>query len=288
MISGTDTILITKCAIVLPFQNQRDTLMKEALVNIAIRAARAAGNIIVRAADRLDTIKINEKSPNDYVTDIDKAAEREIIDIIRKACPTHAILSEEAGEKSGNDYLWIIDPLDGTRNFIHGFPHFAVSIAVSHKGKIEHGVIYDPIRQELFSASRGKGARLNDYRIRVSKRAQLGECLLGTGFPFRHAEDLVKAYTETLSAILPLSGDVRRSGSAALDLAYVASGRLDAFWEMGLKPWDVAAGSLLVKEAGGIACDFTGGEDYLESGNIVAGNPKALKLVLQTIKPYLK
>lgn len=262
--------------------------MKDALVNIAVRAARAAGNTIVRALDRLDTVKITEKSPNDYVTEIDQAAERDIIAIIRKAHPNHAILSEECGEKPGDEYLWIIDPLDGTRNFIHGFPHFAVSIAVSRKGKIEHGVIYDPIRQELFSASRGKGARLNDRRMRVSKNTQLEECLLGTGFPFRHDEERVAIYINTLNALLPLSGDVRRAGSAALDLAYVACGRLDGFWEMGLKPWDVAAGSLFVKEAGGLVCDFNGAEDYLTTGNIVAGNPKILKLLLKTVKAHLK
>lgn len=262
--------------------------MQEALINIAIRAARAAGNTIIRGLDRIDTVEVREKTPNDYVTEIDKAAERDIIAIIRKAYPNHAILSEECGEKPGDDNLWIIDPLDGTRNFIHGFPHFAVSIALSRKGKMEHGVVYDPIRQEIFSASRGKGARLNDRRIRVSTRKTLEESLLGTGFPFRHSKDLIKTYTETLQAILPYAGDVRRAGAAALDLAYVACGRLDGFWEMGLKPWDVAAGSLLVKEAGGIACDFEGAEEYLKSGNIVVGNLKVLKLLLKTIKPYLK
>jgi myo-inositol-1(or 4)-monophosphatase len=265
--------------------------MREPIVNIAVRAARAAGNTILRSLDRLDTIRITEKKPNDYVTEVDQAVERDIISIIHKAYPDHSILGEETGQSTGkgknSDYVWIIDPIDGTRNFIHGFPHFAVSIAVSYRGKIEHGVIYDPVRQELFSASRGKGARLNDHRIRVSQRKTLEECLLGTGCPYRHSEDIVEAYTNSIKTLLPLCGDVRRAGAATLDLAYVACGRLDGFWEMGLKTWDVAAGSLLIKEAGGIVCDFNGGEEYLKTGNIITGNPKILKLVLKTIKPYL-
>ncbi|HSW94114.1 MAG TPA: inositol monophosphatase family protein [Gammaproteobacteria bacterium] len=261
--------------------------MRDPFINLAIQAARSAGNIIVRALDRLDKIHISEKKPNDYVTDIDQQAEREIIAIIRKAHPNHGILGEESGEVAGNDYTWIIDPLDGTRNFIHGFPQFAVSIALSHKGKIEHGVTYDPIRQELFSASRGKGAQLNERRIRVSQHKLLSECLLGTGFPHRHSPDAIRSYLASLEAVLPYAGDVRRAGAATLDLAYVACGRLDGFWEMGLKPWDLAAGILFVKEAGGIVCDFNGAEDYLKSGNIVAGSPKILKLLLKQIRPCL-
>ncbi len=262
--------------------------MKAPLLNIAIQAARAAGNIIIRALDRLDKVQITEKSPNDYVTEVDQQCEREIIGIIRKAYPEHGIIGEESGETAGNDYTWIIDPIDGTRNFIHGFPHFAVSIAIRYRDKIEHGVIYDPIRQELFSATRGKGAHLNDRRIRVGQHTKLEECLLGTGFPFRHSKPLIDAYTDTLRAILPLSGDVRRAGAATLDLAYVACGRLDGFWEMGLKIWDIAAGVLLVKEAGGLVCDFVGSEDYFKSGNIVAGNAKVLKLLLKNITPFSK
>ncbi len=261
--------------------------MREPLINIATQAARNAGNIIVRALDRLDKVQVSQKEPNDYVTDVDQNAEREIIAIIRKAHPNHGILGEESGEVSGNEYTWIIDPLDGTRNFIHGFPHFAVSIAIRYKDKIEHGVIYDPIRQELFTASRGKGAQLNDRRIRVSKNKTLDECLLGTGFPHRHSAENIESYVQSLKALLPLSGDVRRAGAATLDLAYVASGRLDGFWEMGLKPWDIAAGALLIKEAGGLICDFNGAEEYLENGNVVTGNPKILKLLLQQIKPHL-
>jgi myo-inositol-1(or 4)-monophosphatase len=261
--------------------------MKDPIVNIAVRAARAAGNIITRALDRLDTIEVSEKRPRDFVTEIDQQAEREIIKIIQKAYPSHGILSEECGEIPGDDYTWIIDPLDGTRNFIHGFPHFATSIAISYKGKIEHGVIYDPVRQELFTATRGRGAQLNDRRIRVSKRANLEECLLGTGFPYRQSPEHLQAYTEALHVILPIAGDVRRAGSAALDLAYVASGRLDGFWEMGLKIWDVAAASLMIKEAGGLVSDFNGSEDFLKTGNIIAGNPKTLKALLQKVGPYL-
>jgi myo-inositol-1(or 4)-monophosphatase len=262
-------------------------IMRNPIVNIAVSAARAAGNIIIRAVDRLDTVRVTEKAPHDYVTEIDQAAEREIITIIRKAHPKHAIISEECGSLEGDeDYVWIIDPIDGTRNFIHGFPHFAVSIAVRVKGKIEHGVIYDPIRQELFTATRGRGAQLNDRRMRVSKRTDLEECLMGTGFPYRHSKALIKAYTASLQAILPITGDVRRAGAATLDLAYVACGRLDGFWEMGLKIWDYAAAMLMVKEAGGLVCDFQGGEDFA-AGNIVAANPKILKALMKTLKPHL-
>ena len=261
--------------------------MNHPIVNIAIRAARAAGNIIIRAVDRLDTVEVHEKGPKDYVTEIDHQSEREIIAAIRKAYPKHSILAEESGHIEGEDpdYVWIIDPLDGTRNFIHGLPHFAVTIAVSYKGKIEHGVTYDPVRQELFTASRGKGAHLNDRRIRVSKRNQLSECLIGTGYP--HSADRIDAYTKSLNALIPICGDVRRAGSAALDLAYVASGRFDGFWESGLKIWDIAAGSLMIREAGGLVSDFHGGESFLDTGDIMAGNPKILKALLQTLSPSL-
>lgn len=264
-----------------------EVFMKEPIVNIAVKAARAAGNLIIRAQDRLDMIKVTEKNPRDFVTDIDRLVEQEIIAIIRKAFPQHGILGEESGEIQGNDYTWIIDPIDGTRNFIHGFPQFAVSIAVRYKNRIEHGVIYDPVRQELFTASRGKGAHVNDRRMRVSKRTKLEESLLGTGFPSRQSEAHQNAYLDMLKAVIPLSGDVRRAGSAALDLAYIAAGRLDGFWEMGLKIWDMAAGVLLIREAGGLMADFNGSEDYLKSGNIIAGNPKILKQLLQLLQTYI-
>lgn len=260
--------------------------MRDAIVNIAIQAARAAGKIIMRGLDQLDQIQISEKKPNDYVSDIDQKAEQEIIKIIRKAHPNHGILGEESGESVGDEFTWIIDPLDGTRNFIHGLPHFAISIGIKHKNKIEHGVVYDPIRQELFTASRGKGARLNDHRIRVSKHSQLSECLLATGFPYRHTEATLQAYIESFRELMPLSGDIRRMGSAALDLAYVACGRFDGFWELSLKPWDIAAGMLLIKEAGGMIVDIDGSDRFFESGNIVAATPKILKLILKIIKPH--
>jgi len=259
--------------------------MSQPLKNIAIEAARAAGVIIIRALKRLDTIKIAEKQPNDFVTEVDQRAEEEIVGIIKKAYPSHSILGEESGHTEGDDYQWIIDPLDGTRNFIHGYPQFAVSIAVSYKGKIEHGVIYDPLRQELFTATRGQGAQLNERRIRVSARKQLGECLLGTGFAYRHSDKDNPLPGKILETLLPASGDIRRAGAATLDLAYVACGRLDGFWEMGLKPWDMAAGALLIKEAGGLVCDIDGGENYLKSGNIVAANPVIIKQLLKSIHP---
>lgn len=259
--------------------------MREPFINIAIEAARAAGNLITRAIKRLDTIKIAEKRPNDYVTETDQRVEQEIVNIILKAYPTHGIIGEEGGERKGKeqDYLWIIDPIDGTRNFIHGFPHFAISIALMYKNRLEHGVIYDPIRQELFTASRGKGARLNDKRIRVSPRKHLQECLLGAGLAY-HRLDKEKTIN-MLAAIQPYCSDIRRAGAATLDLAYVACGRLDGYLELGLHSWDIAAGILLVKEAGGLVCDTTGGEDYFKTGNIVAANPKILRQLLKIVKP---
>lgn len=261
--------------------------MREPIIHIAVEAARAAGNIIVRSLQRLNTIKIAEKKPNDFVTEIDQRAEKEIIAIIHKAYPTHGILGEEGGEIKGDDYQWIIDPIDGTRNFIHGFPHFAVSIAVAYKNIIQYGVIYDPVRQELFTACRGKGAQLNERRIRVSTRKHLEGSLLGTGFAYRHINKDSTLPGKIFQHILPICGDVRRAGAATLDLAYVACGRLDGFWELGLKIWDIAAGILLIKEAGGIVCDPYGGEDYLKTGNVVAANPVIMRQFLKTIKPAL-
>lgn len=261
--------------------------MRGAILNIAVEAARSAGNIITRAMDRLDTIKIAEKKPNDYVTEIDQRVEREIIATIQKAYPSHSILAEESGEQIGDtEYQWVIDPIDGTRNFIHGFPHFAVSIGVVHKGKVEYGVIYDPLRQELFTAARGKGAQLNERRIRVSTRKSLNECLLGTGFAYRHQALDDSAQDRILRALMPVCGDIRRAGAATLDLAYVACGRLDGFWEFGLKPWDITAGILLIKEAGGMVTDPQGGEDYLKSGNVVGANPTILRQFLKLIHEH--
>jgi len=251
-------------------------------LNIALRAARAAGNIIVRAMDRLDTIQVTEKKANDFVTEIDKQAEQVIIETIRDAYPSHGILAEESGSHNGDDTVWIIDPIDGTSNYIHGFPHFAISIGVQHKGRLEHGLIFDPVRQETFIASRGDGARLNDRRIRVSKCVNFHGALLGTGIPHSKKE-LLPFYIKMFETLMPLAAGIRRAGSAALDLAYVAAGRLDGFWELGLSPWDVAAGALIIQEAGGLVSDTGGGENYLHGGSIVAGNPKIFKLLLQTV-----
>lgn len=256
------------------------------IVNIAVRAARRAGDIIIRSADRIDSLNIVKKGKNDFVSDIDRRAEAEIIKIIRKAYPDHGILAEESGGDAAAETLWIIDPLDGTTNYLHGLPQYAVSIAMQHRGRLEHAVIYDPVRQELFTASRGAGAQLNDKRIRVSPANELTATLLGTGFPFR-SEQHIDAYLGMFKALLQKAADIRRPGSAALDLAYVAAGRLDGFWEIGLGQWDMAAGALLVREAGGLVGDFGGGERFMESGNLVAANPRVFKEILQTIRPHL-
>jgi len=253
------------------------------MVNIAIRAARNAGNLIRRSSDRIDSLNVTEKSRNDFVSEVDQQAEKEIIRAINRAYPDHSILAEESGEHAGNDYQWIIDPLDGTTNFLRGFPQFSVSIAMKYRGKLEHAVVFDPMRDEIFSATRGQGAQLNDRRIRVTDRKTLSGALLGTGIPFREDQD-IDAYLPTLKALIKDTAGVRRAGSAALDLAYVASGRLDGFWEYGLREWDMAAGCLLIQEAGGILSDTDGSENYLSSGNIVTGNVKIHKEMLARIK----
>jgi myo-inositol-1(or 4)-monophosphatase len=257
------------------------------MLNIAIRAARSAGNIIVRYVDRVDTLSVSSKQRNDFVTEVDRMAEQEIVSILRRAYPGHGILAEEGGSREGrDDYLWVIDPLDGTTNFVHGFPQYAVSIALKHKGRLDQAVIYDPLRQELFTASRGVGAQLNSRRIRVTKRKGLEGALLGTGFPFREQQHL-DAYLGMFKALFPDTAGIRRAGAASLDLAYVAAGRLDGFWEIGLSEWDMAAGALIIREAGGVVTDFAGGDDYLSTGNVVAGAPKVLPSILQAIRPHL-
>lgn len=256
------------------------------MLNIAVRAARQAGNVILRSVDRIDTLTISSKSRHDYVSEVDRQAEQEIISVIRKAFPSHGILAEESGEHTGDDYLWIIDPLDGTTNFLHGFPQYAVSIGIQYKGVLTHAVVYDPMRQELFTATRGAGAQVNDRRIRVTKLNDLEGALLGTGFPFRYQQHM-DCYLRTFKAFMPMTAGIRRAGSAALDLAYVAAGRMDGFWEFGLSKWDMAAGVLLIQEAGGLVSDLSGGHDYLETGNIVAGSPKVFKAMLQVIRPHL-
>jgi len=258
------------------------------MLNIAETTARKAGRIILNSLERLDTIEVSEKGRNDFVTDIDLAAENVIISALQETYPDHKIISEEAGVIGGNeDHEWIIDPLDGTKNFIHGLPHFSVSIAYKEKGKLKLGVIYDPVRDELFTATRGNGAHLNNKRIRVSQERKLEAALIGTGFPFRHAQH-VEPYFNTLKVLFPQISGLRRAGSAALDLAYVAAGRLDGYWELGLNPWDIAAGVMILKEAGGLIADVQGSENYFDSGNVIAGNPKIFKALMKIIVPSLE
>ena len=254
------------------------------LLNIAIRAARRAGDLIVRSLSRLDSIKIDTKGRNDFVTDIDRKAEADIIATIRRSYPQHAVLGEESGRSGDNEFVWIIDPLDGTTNFLHGFPTFSVSIAVEHRGRLQHAVVYDPSRQEFFTASRGDGAQLEGKKIRVSAQRTLEGALIGTGFPFRMDAQHVDSYLAMLKVIMGTAAGVRRPGSAALDLAYVAAGRLDGFWEFGLSPWDTAAGTLLIQEAGGRA-GTPSGADYALGPNIVAGNTKVYEALLETLGP---
>ena len=256
------------------------------MLNTAVKAARRAGNIIIRATRNLDIVAVREKAANDFVSEVDSEAEQAIISTLREAYPGHAILAEESGASGSSEYRWIIDPLDGTTNFLHGFPQFAVSIALEHRGVITQAVVYDPGSNDLFTASRGRGAHLNETRIRVSKRTQLRSSLIGTGFPFKEMAH-IDAYLGMLRDMMKGTAGVRRAGSAALDLAYVAAGRLDGFWEMGLAPWDMAAGSLLISEAGGLVGDLEGNEGWMESGNIAGGSPKVFGELLQLIAPHL-
>ena len=258
-------------------------------LNIAVKAARKAGAIINRASLDLDLLSVTSKRPNDFVTEVDKAAEATIIQIIRDAYPDHGILAEESGitdAAQGNEFQWIIDPLDGTTNFIHGLPQYAVSIALAHKGVVTQAVVYDPNRNELYTASKGGGAFLNDRRIRVSKRVKLQECLIGTGFPYRVFEHEA-AYSAIFKDLTKKTSGLRRPGAASLDLCYVACGRYDGFYEFGLAPWDMAAGTLLISEAGGLVSDLAGESNYLATGNIIAGTPKIFSQLLQAITPHL-
>lgn len=256
------------------------------MLTIATRAARSAGDIILRSSENLSRASIDLKGKNDFSSEIDRAAEHEIIAIIKNAYPEHSILAEESGLHSGNEYQWIIDPLDGTTNFLHGFPQFAVSIALKHRNKLEIGVIYDPLRDELFTASKGSGAMLNNRRIRVTKQNSLQGALLGTGFPFKRQRYL-DTYLDMFKALITDSAGIRRAGAAALDLAYVACGRLDGYWEIGLNPWDMAAGILLVQEAGGVITDFSFQDKYMESGNVIAANPKMHQEIYKAIAPFV-
>ncbi|MDP1651288.1 MAG: inositol monophosphatase family protein [Rhodocyclaceae bacterium] len=256
------------------------------MLNTAIKAARRAGSVIGRASLDLGQIKVSVKQQNDFVTEVDRAAEATIIETLHEVYPSHGILAEESGNnEADSEFQWIIDPLDGTTNFIHGFPQYAVSIALAHKGVLAHAVVFDPNRNELFTASKGAGAFLNDKRIRVSKCAKLDEALLGTGFPYRMF-DHVDAYLAIFKEMSRRCVGVRRPGSASLDLAWLAAGRIDGFWEFGLAPWDMAAGALLIQEAGGLVGDLAGESNYLKTGNIVAGTPKVFNQLLQAIQPH--
>jgi len=260
------------------------------MLNVAIKAARAAGAIINRAALDVDLLKVNVKGPNDFVSEVDRAAESAIIEILLQAYPDHGILAEESGNSHGNrtsEYQWIIDPLDGTTNFLHGLPIYAVSIGLAHRDVVQQAVVYDPARNDLFFASRGRGAFLNDRRLRVSKRINLSDALVGTGFPFRRGDDFER-YLQMMQSVMQRCAGVRRPGAAALDLCYVAAGWYDGFFETGLNPWDVAAGSLMVTEAGGLIGNFTGESDFLEQRECVAGNPKIYGQLVKILGKYSK
>ncbi|MCH8180142.1 MAG: inositol monophosphatase [Proteobacteria bacterium] len=260
------------------------------MLNIAIKAARAAGAIINRASLDIERLQVTAKSHNDFVTEVDQAAEQAIIDTILEAYPGHGILAEESGRSQGarhSDYVWIIDPLDGTTNFIHGFPVYAVSIALAFRGQVQQAVVYDPSRNDLFYASKGKGAYLNDRRIRVSKRTRMLEALIGTGFPFRKGDNFQR-YLKMFEDVMVQCAGLRRPGAASLDLCYVAAGCYDGFFETGLSPWDVAAGSLMITEAGGLVGNFTGEPDFLYQREIVAGTPRIYGQLVKTLAPYTR
>ena len=258
------------------------------MLTIAVKAARRAGNVINRGARELDLLTVTSKGPKDFVSEVDREAERMIVETLLGAYPDHAILAEEGTAKGANadaENVWIIDPLDGTTNFLHGFPQYCVSIALAHKGQVAHGVIYDPVRNDLFTASRGRGAFLNDRRIRVSKRQHLRDCLVGTGFPFRDGSYL-DTYLRMMKAMIEQTAGLRRPGAAALDLAYVAAGFYDGFWEVGLNAWDVAAGSLLIQEAGGLIGDLAGDGDFLHGGQVIAATPKIFGQMVTALAPF--
>lgn len=260
--------------------------MQHPMLNIGIRAARRAGDLIGRSMNRVHQLEIRTKDHNDFVTEVDLRAEQEIIQTIRMSYPGHGFLGEESGRSGSDEYVWIIDPLDGTTNFLHGFPQFAVSLALQVRGRMECAVVYDPTRQELFTAARGHGAKLDDRRIRVSKSTGIAGALIGTGFPYRSNVQWLDAYMAMLKELTQQSAGIRRPGAASLDLAYVAAGRLDGFWEFGLAPWDTAAGTLLITEAGGLVGTLTG-DEYTQQGHIVAGAPKCYQALLEVLAPHV-
>lgn len=258
------------------------------LLNVAVMAARRAGSVLIKKMVNLGKLKVEQKGHNDFVSDADRAAEKAVIDCIHKHYPDHAILAEESGASGKSDTVWIIDPLDGTTNYLHGFPVFAVSIGVQVNGRMEHGVVYDPLRQELFTASRGVGAQVDGHKLRVSGQMELSRALLGTGFPFRDAGLDITPYMNMLSKTIVHTSGVRRAGAAALDLCYVAAGRLDAYFETGLAPWDLAAGSLIVREAGGIVSGLDGSENFLETGHVLCGSPRIYREFAKLCAPEIK
>jgi myo-inositol-1(or 4)-monophosphatase len=251
-------------------------------LNIAVKAARRAGSIINRAAQDIERLTITKKGPADFVTEVDRQVEQTIIDILHEAYPDHAFLGEEGGAVGESEFQWIIDPIDGTTNFLHGFPMYCTSIALAHKGIVTQAVIYDPVRNDLFTATRGSGAFLNDRRMRVSHETRLDDALIGSGFPYSSMEHQER-YLRMLAEVMRKTAGIRRPGSAALDLAYVAAGRYDGFWELGLKPWDMAAGTLLIQEAGGLVSDLDGNNQFLQTGHVVAGNPKIFGQLLPMV-----
>ncbi len=251
-------------------------------LNIAVKAARRAGALISRAALDVDRLTVTKKGPADFVSEVDRMVENAIIGVLREAYPDHAFLGEEGGAVGESEFQWIIDPIDGTTNFLHGFPMYCTSIALVHKGVITQAVIYDPVRNDLFTASRGSGAFLNERRIRVSSQTRMEDALIGSGFPFSSMEHQER-YLRMFAEVMRKSAGIRRPGSAALDLAYVAAGRYDGFWELGLKPWDMAAGALLIQEAGGLVSDLEGEDRFLQTGHVVAGNPKIFAQLLPMV-----
>jgi myo-inositol-1(or 4)-monophosphatase len=258
------------------------------MLNVAVMAARRGGDSLIRNMNKLDKLRVEQKGRNDFVSDADLVAEQAVIEVILKHYPDHAIRAEESGARGESDYVWIIDPLDGTTNYLHSFPVFCVSVAVAHKGRVEHGAVYDPLRQEFFTASRGQGAQLEGRKIRVSGRLELKNALIGTGFPYRDSNESFDPYVNMLVSAMKHTTGIRRAGAAALDLCYVAAGRLDAFWETGLMPWDLAAGALIIREAGGIVSALDGGENYLETGHVLCGTPKIYSGLAKLFGPDIK
>lgn len=256
------------------------------MLNIAIRAARNAGGLIQRSSENVSQLSISKKSKDDVVTEVVRVVEQEITHVIKYAYPDHGIITEENGEQKGNEYTWVVDPISGITNFSHGYPQYAVSIALKNKGKTEVGVIYDPLKDELFTAEKGGGAMLNNRRIRVTKQADLSSALLGTGSPFKQPQHL-NAYMGMLKSLTPETTGIRQTGSTALDLAHLSVGQLDGFWGIGLKEWNFAAGILLIQEAGGVVTDFSFNDKYVKSGNIITGNPKMHQAMYQLIEPHV-